>query len=95
MKRSADGSLGISIKGGTDHNLPILISKVCRNEEDDHVYIGDAIVKGKDAKTNGAHCSNDFSSNKGMAANSLSEMNRPRIKREKNKMELSVFKGIF
>jgi len=27
--------------------LPILISKVCRNEDDDHLYIGDAIVKGK------------------------------------------------
>lgn len=45
LKRQSDGSLGISIKGGTDHNLPILISKVCRNEEDDHLYIGDAIVR--------------------------------------------------
>ena len=46
-RRDPDGSLGISIKGGADHNLPILVSKVCRNEEDDHLYIGDAIVKGK------------------------------------------------
>jgi hypothetical protein len=47
LRRQPDGSLGISIKGGRDHNLPILISKVSRNEEDDHLYIGDAIVKGK------------------------------------------------
>ena len=46
LQRQPNGSLGISLKGGTDHNLPILISKVCRNEDDDHLYIGDAIVKG-------------------------------------------------
>eukprot|EP00095_Tigriopus_kingsejongensis_P005920 maker-scaffold825_size91437-snap-gene-0.16 protein:Tk05920 transcript:maker-scaffold825_size91437-snap-gene-0.16-mRNA-1 annotation:"gamma-1-syntrophin isoform x2" len=46
LKRQPDGSLGISIKGGTDHNLPILISKVCRLEpEEDHPFIGDAITK--------------------------------------------------
>lgn len=45
LKRQLDGSLGISVKGGSDHNLPILISKVCRNEDDDHPYIGDAIIK--------------------------------------------------
>jgi hypothetical protein len=50
LRRQPDGSLGISIKGGRDHNLPILISKVSRNEEDDHLYIGDAIVKGKSFK---------------------------------------------
>ena len=38
--------MGISIKGGKDQNLPILVSKVCRDEDDDHLYIGDAIVKG-------------------------------------------------
>ena len=46
LQRQPSGSLGISLKGGTDNNLPILISKVCRNEDDDHLYIGDAIVKG-------------------------------------------------
>ena len=46
LRRTSDGNLGLSIKGGKDDNLPILISKVCRNEEDDHLYIGDAIVKG-------------------------------------------------
>ena len=33
------------MKGGVEHNLPILVSKVCRNEDDDHLYIGDAILK--------------------------------------------------
>ena len=46
LRRTSDGNLGISIKGGKDQNLPILVSKVCRDEEDDHLYIGDAIVKG-------------------------------------------------
>ena len=47
LRRTSDGNLGISIKGGKDQNLPILVSKVCRDEDDDHLYIGDAIVKGK------------------------------------------------
>ena len=46
LRRTSNGSLGISIKGGKDNNLPILVSKVCRDEDDDHLYIGDAIVKG-------------------------------------------------
>ena len=46
LRRTSDGKLGISIKGGRDQNLPILVSKVCSNEDDDHLYIGDAIVKG-------------------------------------------------
>ena len=46
LRRKADGSLGFSIKGGTDHNLPILVSKVCRSRDEDHLYIGDAVLKG-------------------------------------------------
>lgn len=45
LKRHPDGGLGFSVKGGVEHNLPILVSKVCRNEDDDHLYIGDAILK--------------------------------------------------
>ena len=45
LKRHPDGGLGFSVKGGIEHNLPILVSKVCRNEDDDHLYIGDAILK--------------------------------------------------
>jgi len=48
LRRTSDGKLGISIKGGRDQNLPILVSKVCSNEDDDHLYIGDAIVKVND-----------------------------------------------
>jgi hypothetical protein len=33
LKRSEDGSLGISIKGGREHNLPILISRLSSTDE--------------------------------------------------------------
>ena len=33
LKRSGDGNLGISIKGGREHNLPILISRVSSIED--------------------------------------------------------------
>ena len=52
LGRGPDGQLGISIKGGRDHNLPVLVSKVCRQEDDDHVYIGDAILRGKQNNKN-------------------------------------------
>ena len=60
LRRQDSGSLGISLKGGTDHNLPILVSKVTTQQKQqkdqshfdpsntsslDHLYIGDAIVK--------------------------------------------------
>ncbi|XP_023333990.1 gamma-1-syntrophin [Eurytemora carolleeae] len=46
LQRSKDGNLGISIKGGLEHNLPILISRVSSTEESARdIYIGDAIVK--------------------------------------------------
>jgi hypothetical protein len=33
LKRQEDGSLGISIKGGREHNLPILISRLTSTDE--------------------------------------------------------------
>ena len=33
LQRSVDGNLGISIKGGLEHNLPILISRVSSTQE--------------------------------------------------------------
>jgi hypothetical protein len=33
LRRSEDGSLGISIKGGREHNLPILISRLSSTDE--------------------------------------------------------------
>jgi len=46
LRRSDDGNLGISIKGGKQHNLPILISRVSSTEDAARdVYIGDAIIR--------------------------------------------------
>jgi len=46
LSRQPDGSLGISIKGGREHNLPILISRVSSTQDAARdVYIGDAIVR--------------------------------------------------
>jgi hypothetical protein len=33
LKRQEDGSLGIAIKGGREHNLPILISRLTTTDE--------------------------------------------------------------
>jgi len=49
LSRGEDGNLGISIKGGREHNLPILVSRVtssCMQARD--VFIGDAIVRVND-----------------------------------------------
>lgn len=46
LTRDEKGHLGISIKGGKEHNLPILVSRVtstCMQARD--IYIGDAIVQ--------------------------------------------------
>jgi len=46
LDRAEDGSLGLSIKGGREHNLPILVSRVTSNSPAARdLYIGDAIVK--------------------------------------------------
>lgn len=46
LHRAEDGSLGISIKGGREHNLPILVSRVTSNNlAARDIYIGDAIVR--------------------------------------------------
>jgi len=46
LVRGEQGSLGISIKGGREHNLPILVSRVTSSDlAARDVYIGDAIVR--------------------------------------------------
>lgn len=44
-----NGSLGISVKGGQENNLPILISKIPEGGAAHHtkrLFVGDAIIKG-------------------------------------------------
>ena len=46
LTRAGDGTLGISIKGGSEYNLPILVSRVtsdCDRARD--IFIGDALVQ--------------------------------------------------
>jgi PDZ domain (Also known as DHR or GLGF). len=50
VNRDPGGGLGISIKGGAEHKLPILISKIVKGKSADltgQLFVGDAIIKGK------------------------------------------------
>lgn len=47
--RQKVGGLGLSIKGGAEHKLPILISRIYKNQAADQtgeLFVGDAIIKG-------------------------------------------------
>lgn len=47
-RSSKDGGLGLSIKGGAEHKLPILISKISKDQSADatgQLFVGDAILK--------------------------------------------------
>lgn len=50
IRRDKNSGLGLSIKGGAEHNLPILISKIYKNLAADltgQLFVGDAIIKVK------------------------------------------------
>lgn len=49
LRRQKVGGLGLSIKGGAEHKLPILISRIYKNQAADQtgeLFVGDAIIKG-------------------------------------------------
>lgn len=49
IRRQKIGGLGLSIKGGAEHKLPILISRIYKNQAADRtgdLFVGDAIIKG-------------------------------------------------
>lgn len=49
IRRQKVGGLGLSIKGGAEHKLPILISRIYKNQAADltgELFVGDAIIKG-------------------------------------------------
>lgn len=49
LKRRKDTGLGISIKGGSEHKLPIMISRIFPRQAADEtgqLFVGDAIIKG-------------------------------------------------
>lgn len=48
--RDEKTGLGLSIKGGAEHNLPIMISQIFKDQAADKtgkLFVGDAIIKGK------------------------------------------------
>lgn len=48
ITRQKVGGLGLSIKGGAEHKLPILISRIYNGQAADHtghLFVGDAIIK--------------------------------------------------
>lgn len=48
IRRDKNGGLGLSIKGGAEHKLPILISKIYKDQPADvsgQLFVGDAIIK--------------------------------------------------
>jgi hypothetical protein len=50
VTRQKEGGLGLSIKGGAEHKLPILISRIFKDQAADRtgeLFVGDAIIKGK------------------------------------------------
>ncbi|GAB6030760.1 hypothetical protein CHUAL_007609 [Chamberlinius hualienensis] len=58
LRRSKSGGLGFSIKGGSEHRLPILISRIsCVSEPTGQLLVGDAIYKVNDYSLKG--CSHD------------------------------------
>lgn len=49
-----EGGFGVAIKGGREHSLPILISKILRPDADRiKLYVGDAILKVNEVATRG------------------------------------------
>lgn len=49
ITRSKVGGLGLSIKGGAEHKLPVLISRIYKGQAADQcgqLFVGDAIIKG-------------------------------------------------
>jgi hypothetical protein len=50
VTRQKVGGLGLSFKGGAEHKLPILISRIYKDQAADRtgeLFVGDAIIKGK------------------------------------------------
>lgn len=65
ITRQKVGGLGLSIKGGAEHKLPVLISRIYKNqaaEQCGQLYVGDAIIKGKKKKikTKTYNCLNEY-----------------------------------
>ncbi|XP_072029199.1 gamma-2-syntrophin-like isoform X2 [Amphiura filiformis] len=48
IRRQRVGGLGLSIKGGAEHNIPVLVSRIFKDQAADQsgdIYVGDAVLK--------------------------------------------------
>lgn len=48
VRRETEGGLGLSVKGGAEHKLPALISRIIPNQaasKTNQLYVGDSILK--------------------------------------------------
>lgn len=48
VRRETEGGLGLSVKGGAEHKLPALISRIVPNQaaaKTNQLYVGDSIIK--------------------------------------------------
>ncbi|KAF6734633.1 Gamma-2-syntrophin, partial [Oryzias melastigma] len=48
LRRQATGGLGLSIKGGAEHNVPVVISKIFKDQVADQtgkLFVGDAVLQ--------------------------------------------------
>ncbi|KAK7904614.1 hypothetical protein WMY93_017221 [Mugilogobius chulae] len=48
LRRQAAGGLGLSIKGGSEHNVPVVISKIFKDQVADQtgmLFVGDAVIQ--------------------------------------------------
>jgi len=48
VRREVEGGLGLSVKGGSEHKLPALISRIMPNQaafRTNQLYVGDSIIK--------------------------------------------------
>ena len=48
VQREGNGGLGLCVKGGSEHRLPVLISRIIKNQAADRckqLLVGDAILR--------------------------------------------------
>lgn len=60
ITRQKEGGLGLSIKGGAEHKLPILISRIYKEGSADRtgkLFVGDAVIKVNGEYITGKFCS--------------------------------------
>jgi hypothetical protein len=58
VTRQKVGGLGLSIKGGAEHKLPILISRIFKDQAADRtgeLFVGDAVIKGMPSTSVSGH----------------------------------------